>query len=146
MFLEELSQAVQKKKKKKSICIESFYSNTSYGLQYKKAAKVNCLLKCLYNETRAIIACAQQMLVSSKTSATSKNSLTSQQETASIGKQLSWDLIQLEITQFFASHSLMSSTNNQAWTLFHLSVVSSQQICKIFKVCPNILEHYALKG
>ena len=54
MFLEEkLSQAVQKnkkKKKKKSICIESFYSNTSYSLQYKKAAKVNCLLKCLYNE------------------------------------------------------------------------------------------------
>ena len=52
MFLEEkLSQAVKKnKKKKKSICIESFYSNTSYSLQYKKAAKVNCLLKCLYNE------------------------------------------------------------------------------------------------
>ena len=53
MFLEELSQAVQKKKK--SICLESFYSNKSYGLQYKKAAKVNCLLKCLYNETRAIV-------------------------------------------------------------------------------------------
>ena len=43
MFSEEkLSEAGQKK----SIGIKSFYSNTTYGLEYEKTTSVNYLLKC----------------------------------------------------------------------------------------------------
>ena len=45
MFSEEkLSQAGQKNQQ--SIGIKYFYSNTSYGLEHKKTALVNYLLKC----------------------------------------------------------------------------------------------------
>ena len=56
MFSEEsLSQAGHKKKeeqktkkqkKQQSIGIKSFYSNTSYGLEYDKTASLNYLLRC----------------------------------------------------------------------------------------------------
>ena len=33
-------------KKKQSIGIKSFHSNSSYGSEYKKTVSINCLLKC----------------------------------------------------------------------------------------------------
>ena len=45
---EKLSQLGQKKQQ--NISIKSFYSNTSYGSEYKKIAKVNCLIKCSKKE------------------------------------------------------------------------------------------------
>ena len=45
MFSEgKLSQAGQKNQQ--SSGIKPFYSNTSYGFEYKKTPQINCLLRC----------------------------------------------------------------------------------------------------
>ena len=68
MFIEEkLSQAGQKKQQH-GIGKKSFYSNTSYGFEYKKTAQASCLLKCsLKEKPRAGKAYAYQMILSFET-------------------------------------------------------------------------------
>ena len=68
--------APSRAKNQQSIGIKSFYSNTSYSLEYEKTASVNNLLK-RWQKTKAVKAYAYRMLLSFKMSATYNFFLTS---------------------------------------------------------------------